>query len=265
VGYKRYSPEEYQQAIRLLRKGLGLTTVSKLTGIPKTTLHYWRHNLCRPPSTRWTPKPSEALAYALGALDGDANLHIQGSHHEIELSVKDHSFAKEFSRNLAKTLGKPYKEPTYRRDRGQWRVYYKSKAFCIWYQKQTLQTLKPYIEHNKNTVKQYLKALYVSEGNNYRCKRITLSNSNLDLLHYVQYLLKKYFDITATGPYICSRPGKKVKIGNWTGTIRRNVYILAIARKSDVPRFLNEIGFSIKEKQQDKPRNIKRKPHPPQK
>ena len=257
MGYRRYSPEEYQRAMRLLKKGLGLTTVSRLTGIPKTTLYYWRHNLSRPPSTRWRPKPSKELAYALGALHGDANLHIQGSHHEIELSVKDHSFAETFSRNLAKTLEKPIKKPTYRRDRRQWRVYYKSKAFSIWYQKQTLQTLKPYIEHDKDTVKQYLKALYDSEGSNYRCLTITLSNSNLDLLHYVQYLLKKYFNIIATGPYICSRPGKKVKIDRWTGTIRKNVYIIAIARKTHVKRFLNEIGFSIKEKQLGKPRRIR--------
>jgi len=89
VGYRRYSPEEYQRTMKLLNEDLVLTTVSRLTGIPKTTLHYWRHNLSRPPSTRWMPKASEELAYVLRALDGDANLHIQHSHHEMKLSVKD--------------------------------------------------------------------------------------------------------------------------------------------------------------------------------
>ena len=98
---------------------------------------------------------------------------------------------------------KKYREPKrWGRRPSLWRVYYRSKTFHIWFRGQNLDTLKQYIEHNRETVKYFLRGIYDSDGNNYKCRRIFLVNSNLKLLKYTQYLLKKYFDIRATGPYI---------------------------------------------------------------
>ena len=62
--------------------------------------------------------------------------------------------------------------------------------------------------------------------------------------------MKNYFNIVATGPYINTKTGSKhVKRGEEIITTRKNNYIIEIARKLHVQRFLSEIGFSIMEKQ----------------
>lgn len=57
-------------AMKLLNEGLGIATVSKKLGITKSTLHYWKHNLYKPPSARWKPNPGKELAYVIGVLHG---------------------------------------------------------------------------------------------------------------------------------------------------------------------------------------------------
>src|SRR5256885_14757397 len=50
---------------------------------------------------------SPELAYVIGVIAGDGNLSVHGYNYEMLLSVTDHDFAEEFSRCLAKVLGKP--------------------------------------------------------------------------------------------------------------------------------------------------------------
>jgi intein-encoded DNA endonuclease-like protein len=49
---------------------------------------------------------SPELAYVIGAITGDGNLNVHGYNYEMLLSVTDYDFAEEFSRCLAKILGK---------------------------------------------------------------------------------------------------------------------------------------------------------------
>ena len=95
----------------------------------------------------------------------------------------------------------------------------------------------------------------VSEGSNYRCRKIHLSNNNRDLLRYVQYLLERYFSIIATGPYLSIKAGRigRKRNGEKIKTNHNNYYI-AISRKKHVKIFLSEIGFSIRDKQLGLPR-----------
>jgi len=258
MGYRSYTLEEYNRAMKLLNKGVGITTVSRELGIPKSTLHYWRHNLHKPISIRWIPEPSRELAYVLGVLLGDGNLHLHGYCYDIELEVKDYEFAEVFSRNIAKILNKRYRKPIWSKSHNLWRVYYRSKAFYMWYRKHPLESLKSYIEYDKDTVRYFLRGLYDSEGYNKRCRRISLVNNNLELLHYVQYLLKKYFDIGATGPYLNKKAGSiHIKKNSERVKTNHNNYKLEISRKRDVQMFLSQVGFSIREKQLGLPRRKK--------
>ena len=43
----------------------------------------------------------------IGVIAGDGNLNVHGYNYEMLLSVTDRDFAEEFSRCLAKVLGKP--------------------------------------------------------------------------------------------------------------------------------------------------------------
>jgi len=98
-------------------------------------------------------------------------------------------------------------------------------------------------------VKYYLRGLYDSEGNNYKNKLIQLSNTEEKLLEYVQYLLKKYFNIVATGPYLNKKAGTKTIIKGVEYHYNQNLYSIQINRKLHVQKFLEEIGFTIMRKQ----------------
>jgi len=263
---REYSYEEYMNTIKLLNRGLRITTVSRELGIPKSTLHYWRYGIYRPPSARWTPEPSKELAYVLGVLYGDGYIvREHGYHYDVELLVKDYGFAEVFSRNIAKVLNKRFRKPKrWGRSHNLWRVYYRSKAFYQWFREQNLNTLKQYIEYDRGAVKHFLRGLYDSEGYNYRCRKIFLYNNDLKLLNYIQQLLKKYFGIRAIGPYlvvkagsiIIRRDGERIKANH-------NNYYIAISRKRDVQVFLSQVGFSIREKQLGLPRRRRQpKLHP---
>ncbi len=207
-------------------------------------------------TTRWRPEPSSGLAYVLGVLSGDGYIvKAHGYHYDIELLVKDHEFAETFSRAIAKLLNKKNMEPYWSKNHNRWRIYYRSKTFYIWYWKQTLETLKPFMEYNMETIKHFLRGLYDSDGSNYRCRQIFLSNNDIEMLHYVQYLLKKHFNIVATGPYLVTRAGW-IHVKKNVEKIKTNQdnYSIDISRKQCVQRFLSEIGFSIQEKQLGLPR-----------
>ena len=147
-------------------------------------------------------------------------------------------------------LSKDVKKLHWNKVNNKWEVIYLSKAFYQWYRKQSLESLKQFIEHDKVTVANFLRGLYDSEGYNQRCRQIWLSNNDLELLHYTQYLLKNYFNIVATGPYINRRSGKvSTKRRGEKIKTKHNNYSIAISRRQYIQRFLDNIGFSIREKQ----------------
>jgi intein-encoded DNA endonuclease-like protein len=258
MGYRSYSYEEYLRAMELL-KDHGPTEVCRILGWPitrKSTLSGWKNGKHKPPAARWGPKPSSELAYIIGVLNGDGNTVKEHTHHyDIELKVKDIDFAIEFSKTLSKLLDRKYVKPKWSKVHNRWRITYSSVSFWTWYKEQTLETLKLYIEHDKKTVAYFLRGLYDSEGYNYRCEQIWLSNNNTGLLCYVQYLLERYLDITATGPYLVTRAGTIHTTKNG-GKVKsnHNTYSIEISRKQHIQIFLSEVGFSIKEKQLGLPR-----------
>ncbi len=259
--YRSYSYDEYLRAMELL-KDHGPTEVCRILGWPttkKSLLHYWKYRKHKPPTARWRPEPSKELAYIIGVLYGDRCIKVHSHHYDIKLNTIDYEFADKFSRALAKLLTKNVVKPVWigiQRGRNYgWEVTYSSKAFYIWYRKQTLETLKPYIEYNKDTVRLFLRGLYDSDGSNYRCKKIVLFNSNIELLYYVQYLLKKYFIIMIRGPYLNAKAGNiSIKKNGEKIKTNRDNYSIVVFRRRYIQRFLNEIGFFITEKQLGLPR-----------
>ena len=160
---------------------------------------------------------------------------------------------------MAKTLNKNYIAPKWDKSNNVWVVVYCSKAFYIWYKQQNLESLKPYIEYSKETVASFLCGLYDSDGGHYIYKRkysqIYLSNNNLRLLKYTQYLLGKYFNIITTGLHINVKAGTENEMRNGkTAKTNHNNYLIAIYRKQYTEKFLSMIGFSIEEKQLGLPR-----------
>jgi len=194
------------------------------------------------------------LAYIIGTVHGDGTVYKNEANYEyiIQLGVIDKEFAEEFSKVMAKLLNRKHTEPWWDEKEKKWVIVYQSKAFYTWYkkcEKQGLQGFKEYIEHDIETVKYYLKGLYDSDGGNYRNKLIYLSNTNIELLKYVQYLLKKYFDVKATGPYLVHKAGTKKVINGVRTRYNDNYYVIQISREKHIQKFLEEIGFTIVRKQ----------------
>ena len=257
---RSYTYDDYIRAMEMLKKGFKLRAISRELNIPEGTIKGWKYDKKMPPLARWHPEPSKELAYILGVLHGDGNLVVNGYNYIIQLGVKDYEFAEFFSKEMSRLLNKKAIKPNWDESNNRWQVKYYSKAFYIWFKRQNLETLKPFIEHNKLTIANFLRGLYDSEGSHYVCKkrkcsRIDLSNDDLKLLKYVQYLLKKHFNITTRGPYLVVRAGTESKMKNGKIAKRNHDnYQIVIYRRQHTKRFVNEIGFTITEKQLGLPR-----------
>jgi len=185
--YKSYSYEEYVKAMELLEKGYGLTETCRILGWPETKkslLHHWKHGKHKPPAAKWVAKPCIELAYAIGTIHGDGSVTKSEAWHRyvIQLIVIDKEFAVIFSKVMAKLLNASYHKPWWSEKEKEWWVVYRSKAFYEWYkkcEKQGLQGFKPYIEHDIETVRYYLKGLFDSDGYNYKNKRIFFLTATL--------------------------------------------------------------------------------------
>lgn len=163
--------------------------------------------------------PSKELAYVIGVLLGDAAIYYTPrSGYTVELRAKDKDFIEAFRRNMGALTNKLNKIT--RISDGGYRIRYRNKKFYMWYKKQTLDTLRFYIEYDMETMCSFLKGIFDSDGSS--GKIITVSSTNLKLLKYIRYLLGR-LDIDS---YISidKEAGSNVNIANKKG-VRQNVSI----------------------------------------
>jgi len=120
----------------------------------------------------------------------------------IRETFKDKEVAEEFGKCLAKVVGrkKPYK-PYWDKRLKQWVVEGGNEQLYEFLNR-PLEELKPYIEYSKETIASFLRAIFDKYGDVDE-KGVFLRISNKELLDYVRYLLKKYFDIDTTEPKLC--------------------------------------------------------------
>src|SRR5437660_10873441 len=152
---------------------------------------------------------SPELAYVIGVIAGDGNLSIHGYNYEMLLSVTDRDFAEEFSRCLAKILGKPnlYKV-RWSEKRKRW-IVQGSSIFLHHFLTGGWQRLKRYVEHCYRCRASFLRALFDGEGTIAR-NRISIYNTDLSLLFYIKQLLSK-FGIETRNPHVHTLAGSILK------------------------------------------------------
>jgi len=133
---------------------------------------------------------SHELAYVIGVIAGDGNLSVHGYNYEMLLSVTDYDFAEEFSRCLAKILGRPNPyRVRWSEKRKRW-IVQGSSIFLHRFLRGGWQLLKRYVEHCYRCRASFLRALFDGEGS-ITGRNLTMTNTDLSLLLYVRKLLAK--------------------------------------------------------------------------
>ena len=190
---------------------------------------------------------SPELAYVIGVIAGDGNLSVHGYNYEMLLSVTDRDFAEEFSRCLAKILGKPnlYKV-RWSEKRKRW-IVQGSSILLHGFLSKPWQHLKNHIEHSSRCRFSFLSALFDGEGS-ITGRNLTMTNTDLSLLLYVRKLLAKS-GISTSIPRVTHRAGSILKDPHTGRTYKRrkDCYVMRVS-SVDLLRFARKVGFSIERK-----------------
>ena len=261
VRVRKYLPFEVR--VRLRSRVLKLTKLSMSylqiqseifdstrTWLSKGSISEWVRGVHNPSGgkNRFRAIPSPELGYVIGVIAGDGNLNVHGYNYEILLSVTDRDFAEEFSRCLAKILGKPHLyKVRWSEKRKRWIVQGSSIVLHAFLRKRW-QQLKNHIEHSSLCRVSFLRALFDGEGS-ITGRNLTITNTDLSLLSYVRNLLAKS-GIRTSEPHVTTRAGSILKDSRTgrTYTRRKDCYVLRVP-SSDLLRFAREIGFSIQRKE----------------
>jgi intein-encoded DNA endonuclease-like protein len=268
-GKRRCTPLEirakmYEDVIELGRQGLKYKEIQKIIyekygkQISRQLIGQWINGKHHPLGkvNKFDGKFSPKLAYIISAIlsDGCKYINKKKSQYSLELATNDKEFAEEFGRCLAKVLGrkKPYK-PFWDKNKRKWKVAGYGILLCEFLDK-PLEEMRPYIEHSKENVSAFLRALFDGDGSIYvkirgrkRRRALWLYNTNKELLIYAKYLLKRFFDIDST-LHLATREGSITYCPNGVYKATKNCYYLYIRAKS-LFDFYKHIGFTIKRKQ----------------
>jgi intein-encoded DNA endonuclease-like protein len=268
---RKYLPLEirakmYDDVIELRKQGLKYKEIQRRIyekygkQISRPLISYWVNRKHKPLGkvNKFDEKPSPKLEYVIGAMFSDAYKYFNDENYRLGLTVIDKEFAEEFGKCLAKVLGrrKPY-EPYWNENKKQW-VVVGCSIQLFEFLNRPLEELRPYIEHCKDCVASFLRALFDAEGSIYvkiregkKQRMLRLYNTNKELLIYAKYLLKKYFDIDATGPHLTRKSGKIFNFPNGKITKTTRDYYSIYIRTNSLLDFYKHIGFTIKRKQQN--------------
>ena len=217
----------------------------------KASISYWLRGIHHPSGSlnQFRPEPSRELSYVIGVALSDGNVNVHDYHREIQLSVTDKDFASEFSRCLGRILCRdsPYKV-RWSEKRGRW-IVQGSSVLLHKFLNRNWWDLRTSIEHCGRCESAFLRAFYDGEGS-ISGKNLTVHNTNKEMLLYVQDLLV-HANVETTRLRLNTKAGTRLidpKTGK-TYIRKRNCYVLRV-RTQSLPRFIENIGFTIRRKQE---------------
>ncbi|MEM3570305.1 MAG: LAGLIDADG family homing endonuclease [Candidatus Jordarchaeales archaeon] len=262
----RYLPRElriklYQKVLELRRHGLGYKRIKKkieeLYDVPlsRSLISYWCRNIhspfngCRIPSVDFL-EPSPELSYIIGVVAGDGwAVKKKNDIYEVGAMVKDRDLIEEFSKCLGKVLRRDPPRPRQEKY-GIFTVEVESKALYEILQKTIdINKIAPFVEHCEECMRRFLRGFFDSEGCVSKDGRNFCYNTDVQLLRYVKKILN-LLGIRTSEPKICVKKGTRIFDGRKGKTyVRRKDEYRIYIRMSDVLRFYQLIGFTIKRKQ----------------
>lgn len=191
------------------------------------------------------------LSYIIGVLLGDGHIVKQG--YSLRLNSVDYDFCEAFASAFASVL-RMQKPPTiiYSPSLKQYIVSVGCKKLYNLLKDASFHNLKQIIEKYPA---HFIRGLADSEGSinkthrriQHHSYKIKITNTNLELLQYVKFLLERYFDIQS---YI-NLSNRKGNAHIWNGKLiiaTKDCYALIIGRKEDILKFFNSISFAIQRK-----------------
>lgn len=247
----------HDEVLQLREQGLSyniiIERIRRLTGVRLNPSHvsFWTRRLHQPMggANRFAAKPSSSLAYVIGVKTSDGYLYKHGYNHLFGLGVVDREFAAETGRCLANLMEheKPFL-PWWDKYNGRWCVRCHS-VLLYGFLQQTLEKLRPYIEHCEDCVAAFLRAFFDGEGSIIE-RDLRVTNNKKELLVYIQQLLWQYFGIETTGPYPIGRaPGQLYSAANGRIYRTKNQCYYIRIRVQSLPTFHRSISFTIARKQ----------------
>jgi len=233
----------YRKAMELRRLGYGRRKIAKILGISSSTIGNWLYRGATPiRRPNYDLKPSPSLAYVIGALLGDGTIGYtcpkQGDkryryHILHKLRVNDLDFAKTFSEEVAKALGRPPPPISFIEDR----------RYCVEFASIELskilgdmRLLKVYVDQFPEA---FIRGLFDADGgvalnrSSMRKSHLVIANTNLQLLEYVQELLQRL----GIQSRIRKMPDARLT--------KKPCYGLYIERKRSILLFAEKIGCSV--------------------
>lgn len=248
----------YDQVLQLKRNSFTYHEIISRIGekyrvsLPKSTISGWVNGKNTPFNAghAFVPRPCPELAYVIGTKTGDASLNTKARTYQyrIRLQAIDRDFVEAFNHAVAATLECPPHRLWKGDAAGEIHVEYGSYLLHHFLQN-SLKDLAPFIESDRRCVAAFLKGFFDSEGSVAEDGSTTASNSDTELLAYVQYVLKKYFRIETTGPRLGTRKG--TILTRRGKSYKRNADCFYIyLRRASLGRFYHEIRLTIARKRQ---------------
>jgi intein-encoded DNA endonuclease-like protein len=194
------------------------------------------------------PNPAPELAYVIGVLVGDASLNVRAKNYEYRIRLKavDREFVQAFNVAISKVLNrrphKIWKGNTERESYADVSSYLLHKFL-----NRPLDEFRPFIEYNAKCVSAFLRGFFDSEGSVAKDGDVTASNTDVDLLKYVQDLSSRFFGIETTGPHVGKKKGSVLIRRGKTYYRNSDVCVIRVRRVS--LEFFDEfIGLTIHRK-----------------
>jgi intein-encoded DNA endonuclease-like protein len=255
----------YNDVIALRQQGLSYgeirRTIKQKYGVrlSKSTISEWVRGIHDPYNGRRIPslellEPSEDLAYVIGVLCGDGSVWEKSRMHKgyrrvvIYLEAKDREFVEEFAMRISRVLNRPPPKVKVRTRR----LYYVEVGSRTLYElckkPIDIEKIRRFVEHCEKCMGMFLCGLFDSEGCVSEDGTISFTNTNYELLLYVQELLKR-LGIETTGPYPRQRQGtpfydpKRGKVYKY----KKDAYVLRV-RKCSNEAFYRFVNFTIQRK-----------------
>ena len=195
-------------------------------------------------------EPSEDLAYDIGVLCGDGfvceDSHARKGYRQARcrLKARDREFVEEFAIRISRVLNRPPPK-TKVLSTGYYHVEVHSRTLYELCKKPIdIEKIRRYVEHCERCMAMFLRGLFDSEGHVSKGGRVSLTNSNYELLLLAQELLKR-FSIETTGPYLLTKAG--TPLYDPSGKMyrrKKDVYVLYVRMRCNV-RFYRYVGFTI--------------------